>query len=102
MAISFPLVAAFTAGAILLAAGVLHLIPRLGSTGRRVSHALCRAPALDIVITYFTVVPLFVGPALAGWRGFLAAIVGQISGMLVWQTLHELSHPQARRGPRRS
>jgi hypothetical protein len=61
---------------------------------------LCRAPALDGIITYFTVAPLFVGPAVAGWRGFAGAVVGQVAGVLIWTALHELAHPAARRGPR--
>ena len=96
----FILFAAATAAAMLVGAGVLHLIPRLGPAGRRVSDALCRAPALDWVITYFTIAPLVAGPAVLGWKGLPAAIIGQVLGMLTWQWLHELAHPDARRGPR--
>jgi hypothetical protein len=96
----FLLVAGFTTAAILLGAGLLHLIPRLGHTGRRVSEALCRAPGLDLMITYFTVAPLFVGPIVAGWRGFAGAAVGQVAGMLIWQTAHEWAHREHVRGPR--
>ena len=96
----FLLVAAFTAAALVVGAIVLHLIPRLGTAGRRVSAALCRAPGLDLVITYFTVAPLFVGPVVAGWRGFLGAVVGQVAGMLLWQTGHEWANRSHVRGPR--
>jgi hypothetical protein len=90
----------FTLAALLLGAGVLHLIPKLGAPGRAISEALCRAPLLDLLITYFTIAPLVVGPALAGWQGLLAALVAQIVTVLVWGWLHELAHPAARKGPR--
>ncbi len=89
-----------TLGALLLMAGVLHLIPRLGAPGRRLSEALCRAPLLDLPITYFTVAPLFVGPIIAGWIGFVAAVAGQVATVVVWTFLHELAHREACRGPR--
>lgn len=95
-----------TAGSLLLGAGLLHLMPRLGVAGRRISEVLCRAPALDLLITYFTILPLIAGPIIdaggAGgrWRGLAAAIAGQIIALLIWQTLHELANPQARKGPR--
>ncbi|MGA3068325.1 MAG: hypothetical protein ABSF29_15880 [Tepidisphaeraceae bacterium] len=96
----FVLSAGCTAAAMVLGAGLLHLIPRLGRTGQRLSNGLCRAPGLDWVITYFTVAPLIVGPAVAGWRGFFGAIVGQVAGVMIWTFLHELANPDARRGPR--
>jgi hypothetical protein len=92
--------AGYTAAAMVLGAGVLHLIPRLGQMGQRLSNALCRAPGLDWVITYFTIAPLVVGPAVAGWRGFFGAIAGQVAGVVIWTALHELANPAARRGPR--
>jgi hypothetical protein len=49
--------------ALLAGAAVLHLIPKLGA--RSLSAALCRAPGLDIVITYFTAA---LSTALC-WRG---------------------------------
>ena len=96
----FMLVAALTAAAVVLGAVLLHLIPRFGPIGRRVSEALCRAPALDLLITYFTVAPLFVGPIVAGWPGLIGAVVGQVAGMLIWQTGHELANRRHVRGPR--
>jgi hypothetical protein len=96
----FVLVAVFTAAAMVLGALVLHLVPRLGAAGRRASEALCRAPGLDLLITYFTVAPLFVGPIVAGWRGFVGAVAGQVTGLLIWQTGHEWANRQHVRGPR--
>jgi hypothetical protein len=94
------LTAASVLAALLAGAGLLHLIPRMGSAGRRLSAALCRAPGLDLLVTYFTVAPLFAGPIAAGWAGFFGAIVGQVSSVLVWSWLHELAHRDAVRGPR--
>lgn len=89
-----------TAGALLLGSGVLHLIPRLGSTGRGISAWLCQAPALDLLITYFTILPMIVGPIIGGWAGLAAAIIGQLLALIIWEILHTLAHPTARRGPR--
>ncbi len=100
-----------TLGAMLIGAGVLYLVPRLGSAGRALSASLCRAPLLDLVVTYFTVAPLIAGPIagarlspetpwLGGWLGLLAGVLGQIAAVMVWTVLHELAHPEARRGPR--
>jgi hypothetical protein len=97
---AFLLVAGFTAAAVVLGAGLLHLIPRLGTAGRRVSAWCCRAPGLDLLITYFTVAPLFVGPIVAGWAGFAGAVAGQVAGMLLWQTAHEVANRKYVKGPR--
>lgn len=93
-------IAGSTLGAILLGAGVLHLLPRLGPIGRRVSQAFCRAPLLDLPITYFTVLPMFVGAIAAGWIGFAGAVTGQVAGVLAWTWIHELANRKHVRGPR--
>ena len=85
---------------LLLASGVLSLLPRLGRIGERVSRALCRAPWLDALMTYFIVLPPVVGACVGGWVGLGAAVAGQVVGLLVWMWLHELAHPSARQGPR--
>ena len=89
-----------TVAAMLVGAALLHLLPKLGATGKRLSAWLCRAPGLDLLITYFTVAPLFVGPIVAGWAGLLAAVVGMIGGMLLWQVSHQLANRDAMQGPR--
>jgi hypothetical protein len=80
------------AGALLLGALVLHLLPKLGGTGRKLADACCRAPLLDVHITYFTAAPLFFGPIYAGWIGLAGAIAGQVAAVCVWTVLHELAH----------
>src|SRR5580658_6842707 len=99
MHFTFLTVAGVVCGSLLVGAGFLHLLPRLGGPGRRASEALCRAPGLDVLITYFTIAPMFFGPIVAGWRGFAGAIVGQVAGVLIWTWLHELAHRKAMRGP---
>lgn len=86
-----------TAAAVLLGALVMHAVPRLS---RSLADALCRAPLLDLPITYFTVAPLIAGPIWGGWPGFAGAVAGQVSGVLVWGWLHELAHLRDARGPR--
>jgi hypothetical protein len=100
MLIPFLSVAGATLTAILFGAGVLHALPKLGTVGARLSHAFCRAPLLDVPITYFTVAPLFVGPIVAGWAGFAGAVAGQVAGVIAWTQLHELFNRKHVRGPR--
>lgn len=94
------LVAGATCLAMLLGAAVLHALPRLGAPGRAASEAMTRAPALDLWITYFTVLPLILGPVWAGGWGLLGAVAGQVAAVLIWTGAHELAHREARRGPR--
>lgn len=98
--LSFASVAGTVAAAFLAGAGLLHLIPRLGAQGRRISQILCRAPALDWIITYFLILPLVAGPLWHGWIGLAAAIVGQIAALQIWKHCHELAHRDAVKGPR--
>lgn len=95
---TFLMVSGGTLLAMLLMAGLLHLIPKLGM--RSLSDALCRAPLLDLPITWFTVMPLIVGPILAGWIGLAGAVAGQVASVLIWGWLHELANLRAARGPR--
>jgi hypothetical protein len=85
---------------LLTGAGLLHLLPRMGQAGKRLSDACCRAPLLDIIVCYFTILPLIVGPCIAGWSGLLIGIVAQLATLLIWQTIHEAVHRDAVKGPR--
>jgi hypothetical protein len=69
---------------LLMGAGLLHLLPRMGQAGERLSDACCRAPLLDVIVCYFTILPLIVGPLVAGWSGLFVAIVAQLSTLLIW------------------
>ncbi len=100
MHLPFLTVAGEVCAALLVGAGFLHVLPTLGRPGRKAAAALCRAPGLDLLITYFTIAPLFFGPIVAGWRGFAGAIVGQVAGVLIWTYVHELANRKSMRGPR--
>ncbi|QYK49264.1 MAG: hypothetical protein KF838_05285 [Phycisphaeraceae bacterium] len=97
----FLTVLALVASSLLLGAGLLHLIPRLGSPGKRLAAALCRAPWLDLPITYFTAAPLFFGPIYAGWIGLLGAVCGQVAAVCIWTVLHEAANRKRISGDRK-
>src|SRR2546430_10069122 len=75
------LIAAATLVGIAGFAGLLHLIPRLGAAGTRISAPACRAPGLDLVVSLFTWVPPTVLGILYGWRGVAAARMRPGAGM---------------------
>lgn len=78
-------------------AGLLHLIPRLGRAGAAAGDWLCRAPALDLVVSLFTWIPPAALGIAYGWRGVAGALAGQLGGLLIWMLAHEFVH----RGPAR-
>src|SRR2546422_3823547 len=77
------LIAAATLVGIAAFAGLLHLIPRLGAAGTRISAWLCRAPGLDLIVSFFTWVPPTVLGILYGWRGLAGGGHGQVLGAAV-------------------
>ena len=86
---------------LLMGAGLLHLLPRMGQAGERLSDACCRAPLLDVIVCYFTILPLIVGPLARGLERLIrSAIVAQLATLLIWQTIHEAVHRDAVKGPR--
>jgi hypothetical protein len=89
-----------TTAGLLLVAAWLHLNPKLGSLGRAVAAACCRAPLLDAIVALMTWVPWVLFGVLYGWRGLLASLAGQMVALGVWCFLHEQAHPAARKGPR--
>lgn len=89
-----------TVAALLIGAGILHLLKRLGSLGRRTANLLCAAPWIDLVLMYFTLLPAVVGALMRGWAGLGAAVAGEVTALWLWIILHELAHPAARKGPR--
>lgn len=102
-----------TLAALLPAAGLLHLVGKVGPAGRSLSAWLCRAPGLDLVIAWFTAMPMIagpiagarlIGPAWGTWGGIglglVAAIAGQVLTVCLWTVAHELAHRDAVKGPR--
>ncbi|MEG3439612.1 hypothetical protein V0288_20965 [Pannus brasiliensis CCIBt3594] len=72
----------------------LHLIPRLGDAGREWSDRLGRAPAIDWVLAYFTLLPPVIAFALDRWSGVAIALAAQISALWGWIWFHEFIHRQ--------
>jgi hypothetical protein len=81
-----------TAAGILVGAAVLHGVPRLGAAGKRLANWWCAGFPLDLLVGYFTVLPLILGPIFGGWGGVVGAVVGQLVGLVGWTLLHELRH----------
>jgi hypothetical protein len=94
------LIAAWTLVGVVGLAGLLHLIPRLGARGSRISAWLCRAPALDALVSLFTWIPPTVLAGFYGWRGVGGAVIGQALGLLVWMFVHELANRGGGKEPR--
>src|SRR5256714_11289620 len=78
------LIAASTLVGIAGFAGLLHLIPRLGAAGTRISAWLCRAPGLDLVVSLFTWVPPTVLGIVYGWGGAAGGTTWRAAGVLGW------------------
>lgn len=95
-----------TTAALLLSAGALHLSRRMGALG----DLLSRAPALDLVVFYFTHGP-WVAAAIVWWQiadhtfaafatYFALSLAAQAATLLLWSRAHEAAHPGVRKGPR--
>ena len=89
-----------TLGSLLVVAGFLHLIPRLGAPGKAFSQWLCVAPGLDLVVGFFTGLPLILGPVFGGWIGLVTSVCAQVLAVMIWTALHGIAHPKSRKGPR--
>ncbi len=85
-------------GTVLLA--LISFVDRNNTEEKRLSNWLCHAPGLDGVVAYFTLIPNLVGLVLAGGLGFLIAIAAQATALLLWVTLHELTHYRLWKGPK--
>lgn len=96
----FICIGGITLGSLLVFAGLLHFIPRLGAVGRALSEWLCVAPGLDLVVGYFTALPLILGPVFGGWIGLVASVCAQVLAIMIWTFLHEFANQKASRGPR--
>jgi hypothetical protein len=99
MPIDLPLFCWITLG-LLAAAGLLHLVASLGKARQGLLNACCKAPLLDAIVCYFTVLPLIVGPLVSGWAGLVSGAFAQLTTLLIWQTIHEAVHRNAVKGPR--
>ena len=96
----FLMSVAIACAAVLGGSLVLHGLALLGSAGRRVLRLCGRAPMLDLVVAWFTVVPAIVMGVVYGWVGLGGAILGQMLGLTLWCWGHELTHRDAVKGAR--
>jgi hypothetical protein len=96
----FLIVAGITCAALQLGAWSIFFISKLGTAGRAITDALSRAPMLDLLVGYFTIAPLIVGPIVSGWIGLGGAVTGQVATVLIWTVLHSFTNLKAMRGPR--
>lgn len=87
---------AITTAGLLAGAGLLHLVPRVSPAGRRLADWWCAGLPLDLLVTYFTALPLILGPILGGWGGLVGAVLGQLTALIAWTVAHEGWHHQTR------
>lgn len=103
------LITGITTAALLLAAGMLHTLGKVGL--KSLADWFTRAPGLDVWIFYFTVAPLLAGPIAMAYLtdanpwletllGLAAAIVGQSLALMIWTKLHEFANRKHLQGPR--
>ena len=100
----------FTSSVLLLiGAGMLHLIPRLGDAGKSMSAWFCRAPGLDVLIGYFSVAPMVAGlvvgaqafgTVLGSVAGLGVGVLSQVTMLLIWTWAHEFANRKHLKGPR--
>lgn len=79
---------------LLFSTGILHLLPRLGETGKKTSDWFCYAPGIDLILAYFMLIPITVGAIGLGWLGVGIAILAELSSLWTWIILHELAHSE--------
>jgi hypothetical protein len=85
---------------LLFGAAFLHLLPRLGETGKNLTEFFCYAPGIDLALGYFMLIPLGVGIAISGWLGIGIALLAELSALWVWIILHELTHQESNKEPK--
>lgn len=78
----------------------LHLLPHLGKRGQQLADALTYAPAIDLVLIYFMIMPLIFGSFVARWSGLGTALVAEFSTLGIWIVFHETIHYKQRQQPK--
>ncbi len=81
-------------GLLVSGAVFLHLLPRIGKTGKEISNWFCYAPGIDLALVYFMLVPVAVGFVSSGWQGLGVAVLAELSALWLWIIGHELTHRQ--------
>lgn len=77
---------------LLVGALFLHLLPRLGKMGQEWSENLCYAPAIDLVLSYFMLLPLLIGFLAQKTIGLGIGLASELSALWLWILFHELIH----------
>lgn len=82
----------YLVGLLVIGAGFLHLLPRLGKLGNKISDWFCYAPGIDLALTYFMLIPLAIGWLRSGWTGIGVGLLAELSALWLWIIAHELTH----------
>ncbi|HEY9771170.1 MAG TPA: hypothetical protein V6C71_22195 [Coleofasciculaceae cyanobacterium] len=77
---------------LIIGVSFLHLLPRLGKLGDRISDWFCYAPGIDLALVYLMLMPITVGAIALGWLGVGTALLAQLSTLWLWIIIHELTH----------
>ncbi|MGY6528945.1 MAG: hypothetical protein ACXITR_03365 [Cyanobacterium sp.] len=77
---------------LILGISILHLLPRLGDTGKKLSDRLCYAPGIDLALAYFMPLPLLIGSIIAQWQGVGIALLAEFTSLWIWIFAHESLH----------
>ncbi|MGD9689029.1 MAG: hypothetical protein AB7K52_01255 [Phycisphaerales bacterium] len=78
----------------------LTLLHNAGTAGRRLVDVLCRAPFLDLLVAWFTILPWIPACWFAGWAGLGVALVAQVLALATWVIFHEWVYRRHVAGPR--
>lgn len=76
-------------GLLVIGALLLQHFSRLGAWTKPVSQALSHSYGLDLVVAFFTVLPLLVGGYAFGAWGLLLAVGAEVSALLAWVFVDE-------------
>jgi len=87
----------YLVGLSILGAVFLHLLPRMGKTGKEISDWFCRAPGIDLALAYFMLMPMSVAFLSLGWQGLGVALLAELSALWLWIIGHELTHREQAR-----
>ncbi len=86
----------YLVGLLIVGAIFLHLVPRLGSEGKKISDWFCYAPGIDLALAYFMLMPITVGMLRSGWQGLGIALIAELTALWIWIISHELAHREQR------
>ena len=84
----------YLVGLLIIGVGFLHLLPRLGTAGKKISDWFCYAPGIDLALAYFMLMPLTVAYLTSKWSGVGVALLAELSALWLWIIAHELTHRQ--------